>query len=138
MLAPVYLFGLITNYIPYILPYKIFKMLAIDIEYKAPIQMILGLFTFPLFYAFEVYLFRQYISQDLYLTLLFLLLLPLAGYLTMYYWLIIRRFIRVVRYYFSIKGIQKKDLVDQRDILLSHLENAKALYLNHSDQVITD
>jgi 1-acyl-sn-glycerol-3-phosphate acyltransferase len=132
ILLPIYIFGLFTNYLPYILPYKVFKILGIDIAYKAPIQMIVGLFTFPLFYTFEVFLFREFISRDLNFTLLFLLTLPISGYVTMYYWLIIRRFIRVVRYYFFIKPSKKKELIELRDILLKHLENAKSIYLGKS------
>jgi 1-acyl-sn-glycerol-3-phosphate acyltransferase len=129
LLFPIYIFGLITNYLPYILPYKIFKILNVDIEYKAPIQMIIGLFTFPLFYGLEVFLFRHFISRDIYFTLLFLSILPLTGYITMYYWLIVQRFFRVVRYYFNIKLSKKKELIELRDILLQHLENAKSIYL---------
>jgi 1-acyl-sn-glycerol-3-phosphate acyltransferase len=130
ILLPVYILGLITHYLPYILPYRFFKSLRIDIEYKTPVQMVAGIITFPLFYALEIWLFRHFISQELYMTCLMLILLPVIGYLTMYYWLILRRFFRVVRYYFIIKPAKRQHLIHQRDALLKHLENAKSIYFN--------
>ncbi len=132
ILLPAYIFGLLTHYVPYILPYRLFKALQIDIEYKTPVQMVTGVITFPLFYAIEILLFRNFISQELYLTCLMLVILPIAGYLTMYYWLILQRFIKVVHFYFFIKPLRKKSLIAQRDVLLKHLENSKTIYLNRT------
>jgi glycerol-3-phosphate O-acyltransferase/dihydroxyacetone phosphate acyltransferase len=42
VLAPLYLFGLLTNYVPYILPSLLFKASRMEVEYKAPVQMIVG------------------------------------------------------------------------------------------------
>ena len=130
ILLPVYIFGLLTHYLPYILPYRIFKSLRIDIEYKTPVQMVAGVITFPLFYTLEIWLFRHFISQEFYLSCLMLVVLPITGYITMYYWLILQRFVRVVHFYFFIKIKRKKNLIKQRNILLNHLESAKTVYFN--------
>ncbi len=132
ILLPVYIFGLLTHYLPYILPYRLFKILRIDIEYKTPVQMVTGVITFPLFYTLEILLFRHFISHDLYFTCLMLVILPISGYVTMYYWLVLRRFIRVVHFCFFINPLRKKNLIAQRDVLLKHLENAKTIYFNRT------
>ncbi len=130
ILLPFYIFGLLTNYLPYIIPYRLFKSLHIDIEYKTPVQMIAGVITFPLFYTLEIWLFRHFISQNIYFTCLLLIILPISGYLAMYYWLILQRFVRVVHFYFFIKLKRKKNLIRQRNVLLDHLESAKRMYFN--------
>ena len=130
ILLPVYIFGLLTHYLPYIIPYRLFKALHIDIEYKTPVQMVAGVLTFPLFYILEIWLFRHFVSQEFYLTCTMLIVLPITGYISMYYWLILQRFVRVVHFYFFIQKKRKKNLIKQRDILLKYLESAKTEYFN--------
>ena len=84
--APFYLFGLLTNYIPYIIPSKVVKLITNDIEYKAPIMMITGLITFPLTYTILVLVFKNYITADLLPLISFCLLLPISGFYTMHYY----------------------------------------------------
>jgi len=124
-LLPLYLFGLLTNYLPYILPSKIFESMKIDIEYKTSVEMASGLITFPLFYVLETWLFRRYVSDQLWTTLIFLIALPTSGYLVMYYWTEMQRFARVVRFHFFIKPDKKKNLLKLRDEILNNMEEAR-------------
>lgn len=124
LLAPLYLIGLLSNYIPYILPYKVFERLKIDIEYKTSIQMFVGLFTFPLFYWLEIELFLNYVSIDFWYTLLLLLAFPITGYIAMYYWTEIKRFKRVLHFYFSMKQDEKIKILKIRDEILENIELA--------------
>ena len=82
------------------------------------------------FYILEIWLFRHFVSQEFYLTCTMLIVLPITGYISMYYWLILQRFVRVVHFYFFIQKKRKKNLIKQRDILLKYLESAKTEYFN--------
>jgi len=125
LLAPLYIYGLILNYIPYMLPSQIFKAMKLDIEYKTSVEMVSGLIIFPLFYTLEVWLFRNYISTEFWHTFLFLLTIPISGYIAMYYYTEIKRFLRVVHFYFFMKPGQKLKLMELRDQILNNLEEAK-------------
>lgn len=125
LLFPIYLLGLVTNYLPYILPSTIFKALNIDIEYKAPVQMSVGVITFPLFYLLELWLFRSYISDDIGHSMLFLIALPLSGYIAMYFYTEAKRFMRVLHFYFFMKAEKKTALLALRDGILENIETAR-------------
>lgn len=115
LLLPVYLFGLLTNYLPYTLPSRLFRALHIEIEYKAALQMCTGMFTFPIFYGLELALFRSFVSDELWHSLIFLIALPVSGYMAMYFYTEAKRFARVLRYYFRLKPEKKQDLMELRD-----------------------
>lgn len=125
ILMPLYLFGLVANYLPYILPAKIFEALHIDIEYKTSVALVSGLITFPLFYSIEIVLFRYFISPETWHSLLFLLLLPVTGYITMFYWTEIKRFLRVIRFYLFLNSEKKTELLTLRDEILRKMETAR-------------
>jgi len=99
--------------------------MKIDIEYKTSVEMASGLITFPLFYVLETWLFRRYVSDQLWTTLIFLIALPTSGYLVMYYWTEMQRFARVVRFHFFIKPDKKKNLLKLRDEILNNMEEAR-------------
>ena len=125
LLLPIYFFGVVTNFLPYILPSKIFKILKIDIEYKTSVALGSGLLTFPIFYALNVWVFRHYISPELWHTLLFLALLPIAGYISMFYWTEFKRFVRVLYFYFIMKPENKLKMLALRDVILERMEQAR-------------
>ena len=126
IMIPIYFVGLITNYLPYILPAKIFKVLKMEIEYKSSVQLVLGIFTFPLFYFLNIYFFRSYISTESFHTLLMLVVMPLCGYFAMYYWTELKRFFRVVRFYFFMEKEKNKEILILRDEILKKIEEARS------------
>lgn len=77
--APLFLFGLIHNY----LQYKIVDILVIrfvkDIEYYAPVSVLFSLFIYPLTYAGLLFLGRTYFSIDGWWALVYFLSMPLSG-----------------------------------------------------------
>ena len=125
LLLPIYVFGLLINYLPYILPSKIFKALKIDIEYKTSVEMITGIITFPFFYILEIWLFRRYISTDFLYSLLLFLTFLITGYVAMYYWTEIKRFTRVLHFYFFMKPDRKLKLLELRDEILVLMDEAR-------------
>ncbi len=124
-LLPVYVAGLAANYLPYILPSKIFEVLKVDIEYKTSVELAAGLITFPLFYSLELWLFRIYVSQSGWHALFALLLFPITGYVAMYYWTEIKRFARVLRFYLLLKPERKAALLAIRDEILEKMAAAR-------------
>ena len=126
LLAPIYLIGLISNYIPYILPSVIFKTLKLDIEYKTPTQMVAGLFIFPLFYWLEITLIANYVNIDIWYTWLLILCFIISGYIAMYYWTEVKRFIRVFNFYVFMKPDTKTRILKLKNEILTNIAIAAA------------
>jgi glycerol-3-phosphate O-acyltransferase/dihydroxyacetone phosphate acyltransferase len=128
-LSPFFVIGIITNYLPYRLPEKIYEALKTDIEYKTPIELISGLITFPLFYALEIWLFRKYVSPETQYTLLLFVLLPVSGFIALYYSTEVRRFVRLLRFYFVVSPENKISILKLRDDILNKIEEARISFL---------
>ena len=126
LLAPIYLYGLISNYIPYILPSAIFKALKLDIEYKTPTQMIIGLFIFPLFYWLEISLIGNYVNLTFWNSWFVAFTFVISGYIAMYYWTEVKRFIRVFHFYIFMKPDKKTRILKLRDEILTNIDIAEA------------
>jgi glycerol-3-phosphate O-acyltransferase/dihydroxyacetone phosphate acyltransferase len=126
LLAPMYLFGLFSNYVPYLLPAVVFKGLKLDIEYKTPVQMIVGLFSFPLFYSLEIALIGTYLPLDIWDSLLLVFAFLISGYVAMYYFTEVKRFKRVLHFYFFMKPDKKQRLLKLRDEILRNIEIAES------------
>jgi len=124
-LFPIYIYGLLVNYIAYILPSKIFYILNIDIEYKTPVEMTSGIITFPLLYSLQIWLFRNYISEEFWYSFLLLLSFPISGFIAMFYYTEIKRFARVVHFYFFIKPEMKFNILELRNKIINNIEKAR-------------
>lgn len=128
---PVYGYGLLHNYLPYIIPSKVARAATREEEWYAPIMLTVGIFTFPLFYLLEVWLVRDLLQLPWAWTVLYLLSLPLSGFFTLHYWstlqhtrehwLLLRLF---VKRHDLIKSLRR-----QRQEIITELEAAKADYL---------
>jgi 1-acyl-sn-glycerol-3-phosphate acyltransferase len=117
LFLPFYILGIITNYIPYKIPAWIFTALKPEVEYKSSISVLVGLIVFPLYYFLMLFLFRTYITDDIFWSILFLISLPFLGFTTLFYWKIVKRFLRLFRFYFKINKETKISLVEERDEL---------------------
>jgi len=124
-LLPIYIYGLLVNYIAYILPSKIFYILNIDIEYKTPVEMTSGIITFPLLYSLQIWLFRNYVSTEFWYGFLLLVSFPISGFIAMYYYTEIKRFARVVHFYFFIKKERKFKILELRNEIMNNIEEAR-------------
>ncbi|RDB05523.1 lysophospholipid acyltransferase family protein [Runella aurantiaca] len=127
---PVYLFGLFFNYLPYILPSKITPLISKDISYRAPLMMTLGIFTFPLFYGLQLWIF-QAIFQLPWLTIGLAICLPLSGFFVLWYW---GRVTRLSHVWHAIRLFRRKPtlmqtLSSERTAIFQSLNEAKELYL---------
>ncbi|WP_428658071.1 lysophospholipid acyltransferase family protein [Runella sp.] len=128
---PIYAFGLIINYIPYILPSKIARLISSDITYRAPLMMTVGVITFPLFYGLHIWGFQQLFQQP-WLTVGYAITLPFSGFFVLWYWSLATRLAHVWQalQLFRRKPSLMDTLTNQRDKIFSELKEAKQLYLN--------
>lgn len=128
---PIYLFGLIINYIPYILPSKLARLISADITYRAPLMMTLGIFTFPLFYGLHLWGFYR-VFHHAGLTLAYAVSLPLSGFFVLWYWdnATRLRYVWQALRLFRQKPSLMQTLTNQRGHIFSELKEAKRLYLN--------
>ncbi|MFN8347956.1 MAG: 1-acyl-sn-glycerol-3-phosphate acyltransferase [Spirosomataceae bacterium] len=128
---PFYLWGLFTNYVPYIAPSKIASFISSDITYRAPIMMTVGIIAFPLFYGLDIWIVQATFQQT-WLTVAFAVLLPLTGYFVLWYWDIATRLSHLwqaLRLFRQKPSIMEK-LANERAGIFRLLEEAKSIYLN--------
>lgn len=125
LLFPFYIIGLLANYVPYLLTAKIFRALKLDISYRAPVQMITGMLTFPLYYMGLIWLFKLFLATDLWTTLLLLLIMPVAGYISMYYYTEIKRFARLCRYDIFMTREKKELIATLKDDIINNMDEAR-------------
>lgn len=125
-LTPIYLLGLAVNYIPYILPFTVFQKSKLEIEYKTSLQLVVGLVTFPLLYSLEIMLIGQFVPIHFWDACLLVITFLITGYIAMFYWTEVKRFKRVLYYYFFMKTENKGSILKLRDAILKNIEIAKS------------
>lgn len=127
---PVYLYGLVHNYIPYIIPSKVARAVTREEEWFAPIMLTTGIFTFPLFYGLELWLLHKWAGVSGAELFLYFLSLPLSGFFTLHYWNKLQHtqshwlFLRL---FYSRQHVVEK-LRQQRRHIMAQLEKAQQDY----------
>ena len=127
---PFYAAGLLSNYIPYILPSQIARFISKDITFKAPIMMISGIFTFPIYYTLIAYCI-WFAGNSLIYVFVFLILAPVLGYFVLVYvayWERFRANMQAVKLFYR-KPSLLYSLIAQRKEIFKTLEEAKDLYM---------
>jgi len=133
---PIYLFGLITNYLPYIIPAKVANTLTEEAEFISPIMLTTGIFTFPIFYFIEMYLVL-YFTHSWPLILLFIICLPITGLFTLHYYKQLQNIqasLRLQVLFFNERKLINT-IMQQREEILGELELARQEYLQKMQQV---
>lgn len=130
--APLYIYGLLTNYIPYHLPKIIAETLTDEEEYIGPIKMTAGIATFTIFYSLFVYLFSRFIAQgDWWWTVYFAASLPIAGFFALLYTQRYNNFRthgRLIALFYQQPALVG-ELLQERKSIIHDLDWAKAQYL---------
>ncbi|MBB6611514.1 1-acyl-sn-glycerol-3-phosphate acyltransferase [Pontibacter sp. Tf4] len=128
---PLYLYGLVHNYVPYIIPSKVARAVTREEEWFAPIMLTTGIFSFPIFYALEVWFLHQWLHPNTLELILYLLSLPLSGFFTLHYWNRLQHTQShwlLLRLFYSRQQIVDK-LRQQRRHIISLLEKAREDYM---------
>lgn len=128
---PLYLYGLFNNYLAYIIPSKVADALTEEQEFRAPIMLSVGIFSFPILYALQAGIWWHFWPDTLYL-LLYLISLPLSGFFAHRYWNIL---LRVREHWLLLRLFMNNSpvaasLKRQRQELISELEGARKEYLH--------
>jgi glycerol-3-phosphate O-acyltransferase / dihydroxyacetone phosphate acyltransferase len=129
--VPLYLYGLINNYIAYIIPSQVADALTEEKEFRAPIMLSVGIFSFPVLYAIQAIALWQ-LYPDKALLLLYLFSLPVSGFFTLRYWntlLRVREHWLLLRLFLNSSPIAE-DLRRQRQEIVDELDKARAEYLH--------
>ena len=130
--APLFIYGLLTNYIPYRLPKFIAKLLTKSDSYVGPIKMTSGIFLFPIFYALWIYLFHHFIGhKNEWWTVIFAISLPISGAFALWYtqrYLNFKSYIRLVSLFYRQPKLADK-LLEERKAIIEDLDWAKDAYL---------
>ena len=129
--APVWLYGVINNYLPYILPSAVARRATKEAEFVAPIMLVVGMITFPLAYTLQIAAVQHWLTHDWRLTLLYGLSLPLTGFYALSYWSTLSarlRRLRVARLFRRSPAVGQA-LLAQRAGLVGELQQAREAYL---------
>lgn len=130
---PVYVYGLLNNYLPYSIPARVADAFTDEEEYRAPVMMMVGIFTFPLFYGLQAALLYSVFHSGWW-CLLYLLSLPPSGFLVLHYW---RNVLRVSGQWRWKRLLKRQNslaqqLITLRQEIFVQLEKAREIYLLHS------
>lgn len=126
---PLYLAGLVFNYIPFSIPSNIANWISKDEEYRAPIMMTAGIFTFPVYYAIMYWLGWQLFPSP-YLIAGLTVIMPLSGFFALQYY----KRLRNIKSTFAYHRIFKKEkttldwFAQQRQEIINLLESARQQY----------
>lgn len=131
---PLFLYGLINNYIPYIIPSRVanyvIKLSKVE-EYRAPIQMVTGIFSFAFFYFLQVFLVGWFFNS-FWIGLAYFLSLPISGFFALFY----ANYLRDTKDKWRLLALfyKRQDLISnllqQRKEIIQELELAKKEYLD--------
>ncbi|GAA4351990.1 hypothetical protein GCM10023185_11160 [Hymenobacter saemangeumensis] len=127
---PVWLYGVVNNYLPYKLPSLVAQRATREVEFVAPIMMVVGMLTFPLAYVLQAMVVHHFVQKG-WLTGLYLLSLPLTGFYALSYWETLAgrlRRLRVLRLFRRDPGLGR-ELLAQRAAVVAALEEARRAYL---------
>ncbi|MGI4759956.1 MAG: lysophospholipid acyltransferase family protein [Janthinobacterium lividum] len=125
---PVWLYGLLTNYLPYKLPAEVAQRATKETEFIAAIMLGVGMVTFPLAYALEAAAVQHWLTHDWRLTALFISSLPLAGFYALGYWNTLSARLKRLRVR-RLPAATLATLQTQRTQVLALLDEARAAYL---------
>ncbi len=125
---PIWLYGLLTNYLPYEIPSQVAYRATEETEFIAAIMLAVGMVTFPLAYALEAAAVQHWFTHDWRLTALFVISLPLAGFYALSYWQTLSARLKRLRAR-QLPGTALASLRQQRTAVLALLDAARAAYL---------
>ncbi|MEQ6118486.1 1-acyl-sn-glycerol-3-phosphate acyltransferase [Reichenbachiella sp. MALMAid0571] len=128
---PVYLSGVIQNYLPYKIPYWTARKITSEMEYHAPIMLTVGILVFPIFYCVMGYAFYTLVSKDLLMISLYMILLPVSGFYCIHYLDFVDRVRDFVKLnsFFKKTDLKMSELITLKEDLTLILDEAMETYL---------
>jgi len=124
-LLPLFIYGFIFNYLPFIVAPLIAKKISKDLEYQGPISMIAGMFLYLINYSLLACLFFTFISPS-WLVVVFTVSLFLSGLIAYWYaqtFLVVQNKWRLMQLFFKKKSLIAK-LIVERETIIEEIEKA--------------
>lgn len=127
---PFYLYGLINNYLPFQIPAIIAEKMIKAKEYRGPIAMVGGMFTFIIFYTLQIFLVHKYLHNDL-ITIVYATTLPISGVFTYWYYYTVAKIRNkwMLLMLFYKKSVYISNLIAERELLIAEFDKAKEEYV---------
>jgi len=119
LLFPAFAAGLITNYLPYRLPYFISKAIIRDVRYRAGSMLVVAIVLFPIYYALQLLIIAQFIDLELWQAMLFVFSAAVFGLFTVPY-------VKIISISRSIFNFLRLNMLDHERL---HSINQKGLKL---------
>lgn len=132
---PFYLYGLINNYLPFEIPGIIAEKTIKQLEYRGPVAMVTGTFTFLIFYSLQIILVWHF-SHHIIITILYSLSLPISGLFAYLYFYEMKRIKAnwILLLIFYKKAVFISKLMAEREAIIEIFDNARAEYnLNNTN-----
>ena len=128
--SPLFIWGIITNYIPYILPRVLAEITNKDQSEEASWKLIYGFIFFVFYYAVSI-TFIWKLTQNIFLTILFISSLIPSGDFALYYSKNINKYKQHVKFLsiFYKKRSLIFEIIQRRIELLQFIEKSKNRYL---------
>jgi len=128
--SPLFIWGIITNYIPYILPRVLVEITNKDQSEEASWKLIYGFIFFVFYYAVSI-TFIWKLTQNIFLTILFISSLIPSGEFALYYSKNINKYKQHVKFLsiFYKKRSLIFEIIQRRIELLQFIEKSKNRYL---------
>jgi len=126
---PFYLYGLINNYLPFQIPALIAENAIKSKEFRGPIAMVSGMFTFIIFYTIQIILVNKFFDNEL-ITIIYATTLPLFGVFTYWYYYAVTRIRNkwMLIMLFYKKSVYISNLISERELLIAEFDKAKEEY----------
>ncbi len=130
ILSPVYLVGLVNNFIPYMIPARFVKKIK-DKQFHSSAKFVLGMIVFPLYYIIVSALAALFIPGALF-SWLYILCIPISGIFAYRYYIWMKKSISKFRFLRHLKKVNGKsdDLVLKREHILSFTDRFILKHLN--------
>ena len=113
---PFFVFGVITNYIPYKVPWMITKRVVKEVEWSSSINGTIGVYFWQIYWLLQS-LAVALIFRNWYLLCAFMILVPVTGILAQAYWTYLKRFFGSMRWWMMSADAKKKLVKSRADIL---------------------
>jgi len=129
---PLFIWGIITNYIPYILPRILLKITKKDQSEEASWKLVYGFIFFIFYYAVSI-IFVLKLTQNLVLTMLFIFTLIPSGDFALYYSKNIKKYKQHIKFLsiFYKRRMLIFEIIQKRIELLKFIEDSKNKYLQN-------
>jgi len=130
---PLFIYGLINNYIPYKVPRWLTRKLKRAKSEIASTKLLVGIVMFVTYYSMEIFLFNYFVQNTAY-TMIYALSLVPSGNFVLSYLFYVRRYRQHLRFFtiFYKKRHIMYQIIEERKALIEYINQARDEYLNIS------